>query len=310
MKKLFTQNLGYRLVALILAVLLFAYVKTDHLTSTRISGSDSNQNNSALMSTKTATISMPVDLDVNTSKYVVSGYRENVKVTLSGTSAMVTTLTNTRNFKVYLDLQDYKSGEHTVKYRVTGLGKDIKYKINPETAKISIAKRKTKDFEIRYRYDTNMVKEGYTMGNVKSSTTNVQATGSAADIERISQVVADINVPSNATEDISARTVLQALDANGNIVNVVLTPQSVNVTIPVKKSETKAKNSESTSDQSSSKASSEESSSSDASTTSDDTTQSVADASTDSSDSTVSDSSAADSTNTADTSENVDTQVN
>lgn len=309
MKKLFTQSLGYRLIALVLAVLLFAYVKTDHLTATRTSGGDSNQNNSALMSTKTTTITMPVDLDVNTSKYVVSGYRENVKVTLSGTSALVTTLTNTRNFKVYLDLQDYKAGKYTVKYKVTGLGKDIKYKIDPELAKISIARRRTTNFEIRYRYDTNMIKEGYTMGNVKSSTTEVQATGSATDIERISQVVADVNVPSNTTEDISARAVLQALDVNGNIVNVVLTPQSVNVTIPVTKVASKAKNSASTSSSSSSKSSSGESSS-DASSATDESAQSDSNASTNSSAQTTSDSATSDSTSTSDASGNTDTQVN
>lgn len=309
MKKLFTQNLGYRLIALVLAVLLFAYVKTDHLTATRTSGGDSNQNNSVLMSTKTTTITMPVDLDVNTSKYVVSGYRENVKVTLSGTSALVTTLTNTRNFKVYLDLQDYKAGKYTVKYKVTGLGKDIKYKIDPELAKISIARRRTKNFEIRYRYDTNMIKEGYTMGNVKSSTTEVQATGSATDIERISQVVADVNVPSNTTEDISARAVLQALDVNGNIVNVVLTPQSVNVTIPVTKVASKAKSSASTSSSSSSKSSSGESSS-DASSATDESAQSDSNASTNSSAQTTSDSATSDSTSTSDASGNTDTQVN
>nr|WP_286011902.1 CdaR family protein [Pediococcus pentosaceus] len=252
---------------------------------------------------------MPVDLDVNTSKYVVSGYRENVKVTLSGTSALVTTLTNTRNFKVYLDLQDYKAGKYTVKYKVAGLGKDIKYKIDPELAKISIARRRTKNFEIRYRYDTNMIKEGYTMGNVKSSTTEVQATGSATDIERISQVVADVNVPSNTTEDISARAVLQALDVNGNIVNVVLTPQSVNVTIPVTKVASKAKSSASTSSSSSSKSSSGESSS-DASSATDESAQSDSNASTNSSAQTTSDSATSDSTSTSDASGNTDTQVN
>lgn len=269
MKKFFTKNFSYRLIALVLALLLFAYVKTDHLTSTRVSGTDANQNKTALMSTKTATITMPVDLDVDSSKYVVSGYQERVKITLTGSSAMITTLTNTRNFKVYLALQDYAPGKHTVKYQVEGLGKDIRYRIQPEKSKITIVHRKTKKFEIRYRYDTNMVKEGYTMGNVKTSVTTVQATGSASEIDRISQVVADVNVPSNTTEDISARSVLQALDSNGNIVNVVLTPQSVNVTIPVSKAKTeKAKESSEASSQATSSSSSSEKSASSASSSS------------------------------------------
>lgn len=277
MKKFFSQNFLYRLVALVLAILLFAYVKTDHLTSTRVAGTDSNQNKTALMSTKTTTISMPVDLDINTSKYVTSGYQENVKVTLTGSSALITTLTNTRNFKVYLDLQNYGPGKYTVKYKVDGLGKDIKYKINPATAKITIARRKTKSFEIRYRYDTNMVKSGYVMGNVKSSTTTVQATGSADDINRISQVVADVNVPSNATKDVYARTVLQALDTNGNIVNVVLTPQSINVTLPISKAESNSKKSDSSSNQSSSDSSSSSNENSDSTSKDATSSASVAD---------------------------------
>lgn len=290
MKKFFSQNFLYRLVALILAVLLFAYVKTDHLTSTRVAGTNSDQNKTALMSNKTATISMPVDLDINTSKYVTSGYRENVKISLTGSSALITTLTNTRNFKVYLDLQDYTPGKYTVKYKVDGLGKDVKYKINPSTAKITIAKRKTKNFEIRYRYDTNMVKSGYVIGNVKSSNTTVQATGSADDINRISQVVADINVPNNATKDVTARTVLQALDTNGNIVNVVLTPQSINVTIPISKSESDSKSSSSNSGQSSSSSDSNSNDGAD-STNSDDTASTSDSSQNDSSDDTDSSSS-------------------
>lgn len=114
-----------------------------------------------------------------------------------------------------------------------------------------------------------MVKEGYEMGNVKTSVTTVQATGSASEIDRISQVVADVNVPNNTTEDISARSVLQALDSNGNIVNVVLTPQSVNVTIPVSKSKTeKAKESNEVSSQATSSSSSSEKSASSAASSS------------------------------------------
>jgi YbbR domain-containing protein len=288
MKKLFTQNLGYRLAALVLAILLFAYVKTDHLTSTRVSGADSSSK-TALMSNKTTTISMPVDLDVDTSKYVVSGYREKVKVTLSGSSAVITALTNTRNFKVYLDLQDYHSGTHTVKYKVDGLGKDIKYQINPDDAKIKIAKRKTKEFKINYRYDTNMVKEGYVMGDLKSSTTTVQATGAANDIDRIAEIVADININGNTTKNVSAHPSLQALDANGNIVNVVITPQTVDVTIPVNKTEKKTKTEDSASTSSSSSASST-SSSIDDGTVSDDSTS----ASNSTSSATVSDDSSTD----------------
>ena len=234
MKRLIGSNLGYRLLALVLAILLFAYVKTDRLTVTR-NNTDTNQNKSALMTTKTATIEMPVDLDINTSKYIVSGYRENVKVKITGPSALVTTLTNTRNFKVYLDLNEYALGKHNVKYKVTGLGRDINYEVQPTSANINIAKRQTKSFPISYRYDTNMAKNGYTMGNPKSSTNTVQATGAAGNVAQVAQVIANVSVPSNSTSDVSTRTVLQALDANGNVVNVILTPQSINVTIPITK---------------------------------------------------------------------------
>ena len=56
---------------------------------------------------------MPLDLTVNSQKYVVSGYPQYVKVKISGPSALVTTTMNTQNFKVYANLNNLGSGEHT-----------------------------------------------------------------------------------------------------------------------------------------------------------------------------------------------------
>ncbi|WP_353990011.1 CdaR family protein [Pediococcus argentinicus] len=235
MRKFFTRNWMYRLLALIFAVLLFAYVKTDKGASTRVSGIASHQDTSILMSERTATMTMPVDLDINNSDYIVSGYPAEVKVKLTGPSALVTTTVNTQNFKVYLPLQGLSTGDHRVAFKAQGLNKDISYQITPDKTDVTIAHRKTETFAIQPRFDKSMVAKGYVIGTPKLGSTTVKVTGSVADVSKISQVVADISVPKGTKADLNSQVLLQALDANGNIVNVILSPQTVNVTLPISK---------------------------------------------------------------------------
>ena len=103
----------YRLLSLFFALLLFFYVSYQRLGTTRVS--DKEVANSKLTTTKTLSLKVPLTLNVDNSKYYVTGYPEEVKVDISGPSALVTTLDNTRNFEVYADLSDLKSGRHTVR---------------------------------------------------------------------------------------------------------------------------------------------------------------------------------------------------
>lgn len=235
MKKFWTERWVYRFLALVLAVLLFFYVKSDRMNSGNVSTSGGSSD-TALMANKSKTLTVPLELDVNSSKYLVSGYPSKVKIKITGPSALVTTTTNTQNFKAYISLRKLGLGEHKVRIKEEGLNKELSYSFEPETIKVTIANRRTKTFAIQPEINQDAIAKGYESKAAILRSQTVSATGSASEINRITQVVAKVNLPNNTKQDVTSQVLLQALDNSGDTVNVILSPQTVSVTVPVEKS--------------------------------------------------------------------------
>lgn len=235
MKAFWKERWVYRILALILAVLLFTYVKSDQ-TSLNNTASNGSSSDATLMANKTKTLTVPLELDVNSSKYLVSGYPSKVKVKITGPSALVTTTTNTQNFKAYVSLRKLGVGKHKVQIKEEGLNKELAYSFDPQSINVTIANRKTKTFAIQPEVNKDVIAKGYEAKAAILRSQTVTATGSVSEINRITQVIAKINLPNNTKKEITTQVLLQALDNNGNTVNVILDPQAVSVTVPVQKS--------------------------------------------------------------------------
>jgi YbbR domain-containing protein len=227
----FSNRWFYRLTALVFAILLFVYVNGGKLGDVR--KANDNGTNSSLTSTKTKTITMPLELTVNSDKYVVTGYPETVKVTLTGPAALVTTTSNTQNFKVYVDLNHYSIGKHKVAIKQTGLNKDLNYKIKPDKISVNIENRKTVTMPVDVVLNQKKVADGYKIGKPTSSIQNVKVTGSVSEVNKVDRVVASISITNNAKKDVNRHVTLQAIDKDGNTVSVVVTPQTTNVVVPI-----------------------------------------------------------------------------
>lgn len=232
MKNFFNNKWMYRLFALLLAVLLFAYVNSAKVSSTRQQTS-TNSGKTSLTATKKESVRVPLQLDVNSQKYFVTGYPEMVKVVLSGPSALVTTTANTQNFKVYASLKGLGTGSHKVKLHIEGLNKDIQARLTPRTITVDVQTRKTKSFKIQTKYNSNNIAEGYVAGKPTTGTTSVKATGAAGEIARITSVVAQINVPQQAKTSVNSQAIIEALDKSGKTVNVILTPSTTTANLPI-----------------------------------------------------------------------------
>lgn len=220
-----------RISSLILAIFLFVYVngsKDGFLRQNTRSG-----NNSALMSNRTATIKMPLQLKVNSQRYVITGYPQYVRVKVTGPSALVTTTSNTQNFKVYADLSNLGVGHHTVKLRTSGLNSELRATLTPATIKVNIQPRATRTLPVEVRLSSKTVNGNYDVGDPKSSMSNVQISGARDEVRKVARVVAVVNVPKNATSDLHRQVTLQALDKHGRILNVIISPNSVSVTVPI-----------------------------------------------------------------------------
>lgn len=233
-KGFFSHKWALRLVSLILAIFLFTYVngsKNGFLQQNTRNSNDS----SALMSDKSVTIKMPLDLTIDNSKYVVTGYPQYVKVRVSGPSALVTTTSNTQNFKVYADLSRLGAGTHRVPVKTSGLNSELQSTINPEYINVTIQPRRTINMKVSVRLNSRSLSNGYQLGRPRTDVDTVQVTGPASEVNRVSRIVAFVAVPRDAKSTLQRQVTLQALDHNGQTLNVVISPATTNVTVPISK---------------------------------------------------------------------------
>ncbi|WP_295729991.1 YbbR-like domain-containing protein [uncultured Limosilactobacillus sp.] len=221
-----------RIASLILAIFLFMYVNSDKNGFLRQTTRGSGSGN-ALMSNKTMAVRMPLELKMNSQKYVVTGYPQYVKVRVSGPSAMVTTVSNTQNFKVYADLTKLGVGSHTVTLKESGLNSELRSYIKPKQIKVNIQPRSTITAPVSVRLNSKSVDGNYHVGTPRPAMKTVQITGARNQVKRVTRVIAYVDVPRDAHTNFSRQVTLQAVDKKGRTVNVVVMPSSINVDVPI-----------------------------------------------------------------------------
>ena len=253
-KGFFRRKWFLRIISLILALFLFMYVNGSKSGFLRQNTRNNNQS-SALMSNKSVTLRMPLDVTIDNNKYIVSGYPQYVKVKVTGPSALVTTTSNTQNFKVYADLSDLTPGKHRVKLKTSGLNSELTSKIVPQYINVNIQPRKTITMKVTIRLSTRDLDNGYKLGRPHSDIQTVQVTGSRDEVNKVNRIVAFVAIPHDAKDSIARQVTLQAIDRNGQTLNVVISPTTTNVSIPI----SAGSQSSSSNDSSSSSSGSEES---------------------------------------------------
>lgn len=233
-KSLWTRPMFLRIVSFILAIVLYLYVNggsDGFLRQTTRGNNDSST--SILNSSKSTTVKMPLTVNVNTDKYVVTGYPQFVKVKLTGPSALVTTSVNTQNFKAYVNLSDLTAGEHTVKVKTSGLNSNVKATVDPAKITVNIEPRSTITASVKVQLSNTSLDGGYKLGTAKPALDTVQVTGARSEVQQVSQVVVYVKVPKSTTATLHQQVTLQAVDKNGKALNVVVTPGTITVTVPV-----------------------------------------------------------------------------
>ncbi|CAJ1187393.1 CdaR family protein [Companilactobacillus nantensis] len=227
-KKIINSNYFYAFIALGCALWLFFFVSSPGVGSTR----DSNQSNTSTV-TKKVTLTVPLQLQADVDKYYITGYPENVKVTIEGPSALVTATKNTQNFNLYLNLKDLSIGQHRVQIKESGLNSELTYNIKPKYVTVNIQRRETKKFAVDVDYNKESLATGYEAGKTEVSPDTVTVTGAASEIEKINKVIVKPILPKGIKSTFDQEVLVQALDKNGKTVNVTLDPQTVHVKIPI-----------------------------------------------------------------------------
>jgi len=228
MKKIINSNYFYAFISLCCALWLFFFVSSPGVGSTR----DSNQSNTSTV-TKKATLTVPLQLQADVDKYYITGYPQDVKVTIEGPAALVTATKNTQNFNLYLNLRDLSIGQHRVQVKESGLNSELTYTIKPKYVTVNIQRRETKKFAVVVDYNKESLATGYETGTTEVSPDTVTVTGAASEINKIDRVVVKPILPKGIKSTFDQEVLVQALDKNGKTVNVTLDPQTVHVKIPI-----------------------------------------------------------------------------
>lgn len=230
MDKLMDSRLFMKIVALFLALLLFTTVNFE---------SQNKKTPDGALSSKVGTETIkdvPVTVIYDEENLVVSGVPEMVEVVVEGPSAIVQTTKTLRNFEVFVDLSDAQIGEKRVPIQIRDISDKLKASIEPSYANVSIQERVTKEFKVEAEYNQTIIEEGYLAGQPTVEPNKVTITGAKDVIDRISYVKATIDDRGTINQTITREANVLVLDRELNKLPVIVDPETVQVTLPVKSS--------------------------------------------------------------------------
>jgi len=225
----FNSKWFVRAISLFFAVLLFVVVQmeeTKFQTDSRIpsSGSDKVE----------ILDGIPVDIRIDSEKFVVSGVPEFVTVSLEGSTGHLTPVIMTRNFEVFVDLRHLGEGTHTVDIQYAKVPSELSVYIEPKTIEVEIEERASEEFDVDVDFiNIDQLPEGYELGVPDVNPGKVRITSSRSVIDEIAIVKVYIDV-AGLTESINNREVpVNIYDSQGNGLSVRIEPSSVVVSVPI-----------------------------------------------------------------------------
>ena len=216
------------LVSFIAAVMICVAVNFDDITYVIFNKEDATLNVPAI----------PVEVNIDESKYQVSGIPETVDLVLTGNPVDIQVFRNKNTAKVEVDLRKFKEGTNEIPLQVKNIPPHLKADINPPTASVEIEKKVEKNFVIRPEL---LLGAGQKMDDFESPTLanrTVSIKATQGKINSIRRVEAIIDA-TGKLDDFEVNAPLVAYDTSGNRVDVEMDPSSVLVSVRLNKSKDK-----------------------------------------------------------------------
>lgn len=211
-----------RLTALVLAIILYAVVNFNTLSSIIANPLEYSRRLE----------DVPVVARYNSDTFELSGLDETVDVVVYGDATSVTnSLLN--EGKIIADLEGLDEGTHDVKLKAEGYGNGVEVATDPSNVVITLKKKTTAQFELSYDLiHLDQMENIYSVGTpvFESATVNVRASKDTLDTIAFVKALIDV---SNKAEDFDQEARLVAYDDNGNLVNAEIVPNVIKVHVPV-----------------------------------------------------------------------------
>ncbi|MEC1270182.1 CdaA regulatory protein CdaR [Bacillus vallismortis] len=230
MDKFLNNRWAVKIIALLFALLLYVAVNSNQAPTPKKPGESFFPTSTIDEATLT---DIPVKAYYDDENYVVTGVPQTVNVTIKGSTSAVKKARQTKNFEIYADMEDLKTGTHKVELKAKNVSDGLTISINPSVTTVTIQERTTKSFpvEVEY-YNKSKMKKGYSPEQPIVSPKNVQITGSKDVIDHISLVKASVNLE-KADETIEKEAKVTVYDKDGNALPVDVEPSVIKITVPV-----------------------------------------------------------------------------
>lgn len=225
--KIVENNWFMKIIAFALALLLFisVYDKNEDSSDVNVPGNDATE----------VVEDMPVKVYYDTKNVVVTGVPKTVDVTLKGPTSHVQVAKQSKDFEVYVNLANAEIGKKKVKLQIKDLSDKLEAEIDPSTVNVVVKEKVTKEFNVEAEFSSSAIADGYAAGSAVLDSSTVKITGAKDEIDKIAYVKANVEVEGSTTESIEQEAEISVLDSSLNKLDVQVEPETVKVTIPVKR---------------------------------------------------------------------------
>lgn len=215
-------------LALSLAILLYVFVGIE----TRSTQSDDRIIPSSIDIQTLKDV--PVNIQIDRERFVVSGVPEEVNVSLEGPKSILTRTVLQRSVEVFVDLTELGEGKHIVDLEHEKVPVELTAYIEPKTIEIEIEERAADDYSVSVDFiNKDLLPTGYEIGESTVNPGKVTIVSSRSIIDKIAIVKVYVDVE-GLTESIKNReTPVNVYDSLGNMLNVNIDPSSVVVSVDI-----------------------------------------------------------------------------
>ncbi len=227
MDRILNNKWSIRIIALLLAAILFTSVHASNKDTTSFSTTSSSDSE--------VIENVPVKVYYDKTNLYISGVPETVTVTISGPRSIVQSAKAQQDFTVYADLKNASIGTQEVKLQVKDLSDRLKAKIDPASVSVNVQEKVTKKFSVDVELSKSVIADGYQAGTPIIDPKKVSITGAKDTIEQIAYVKATLEDDGNHKSEFTDKATVSVFDSNLNKLDVDVSPQEVEVTVPVEK---------------------------------------------------------------------------
>ncbi|WP_431028397.1 CdaR family protein [Lysinibacillus sp. LZ02] len=224
MDRVFNSVWALRIVALVLSLALFLYVKSELETAGREAAPSDEVD---------VLYNVPLEVYYDDEDLIVTGVPETVNVTISGNSKLIRQAKITQDYVVFVDLNSLMIGEHHVTIQNEGFSEKLKVSIDPGALNISIEERVTREFRVEPEMNKRLIAEDYDLKGMTVDPTTVVVTGAKSAIENISYVKATVTGEQGIKNSFQQEANVKVLNAELNRLDVAVQPEKVKVKVEI-----------------------------------------------------------------------------